>query len=171
MALANKVALVTGGAQGISYSTSQQLLKAGAKVTIIDMSEEVLSQSCKLLSDDYGADRVLGYPCDITNKQVFEKAFERTKEQFGSIDILVNNAGICNLTDWEKNLLVNLHGTMFGAYKAIDYMSTQKGGNGGVIINVASVIGVLPVPLANGSYSVSKSGIIAFSRSLPVWFQ
>ncbi|XP_019857508.1 PREDICTED: 15-hydroxyprostaglandin dehydrogenase [NAD(+)]-like [Amphimedon queenslandica] len=160
--LSEQSAVVTGGAQGIGLATSRLLLQSGAKVAIFDLSKDKLSTTCDELKREFGTDRVLSFHCDVTDEEQVVKGFALTKETFGSVDILVNNAGITSPKEWKKTLLINLHAPMFASYTAMEYM---KGSSKAVIVNVASMAGFCAIP-GNESYSASKSGLIAFTRSM-----
>lgn len=80
------------------------------------------------------------------------------------MDILVNNAGVNNEKNWEKTLQINLVSVISGTYLGWDYMSKQNGGEGGVIINMSSLAGLMPVA-QQPVYCASKHGIVGFTRS------
>ena len=94
-----------------------------------------------------------------------ESLFGQTKSSFGNIHLVCNNAGIIHERHWQKMLDVNLAGAIHGTQLGVEYMSTENGGEGGVIINVSSAAGLEIVPFSP-SYCASKHGLVAYSRSL-----
>ncbi|XP_029433422.1 15-hydroxyprostaglandin dehydrogenase [NAD(+)] isoform X2 [Rhinatrema bivittatum] len=78
---------------------------------------------------------------------------------------MINNAGINNEKHWKKTINVNLIGTIQGTYLALEYMKTQNGGEGGVIINMSSLAGLMPAAY-QPSYTASKYGIVGFTRAI-----
>lgn len=163
--LSGKVAIVTGAAQGIGLGTTTLLLKSGAKVAALDISETTLTKACDDLGKEFGTDNILPLQCDVTDKEAFVAVFGKVAKHFGSLDILVNNAGSADERDWEKMLLVNLHAVIRGTYTAMDHMSTKKGGKGGVVVNVSSLSGLVPTFGAR-VYTASKFGVVGFTRGL-----
>ncbi|XP_071036590.1 15-hydroxyprostaglandin dehydrogenase [NAD(+)] [Parasteatoda tepidariorum] len=157
-----KVAIVTGGAQGIGKSYCSLLLKMGMKVCICDIKEtpnELISDLQKIYKDD-----VIYQKCDVSSFSDFKNAFERTKQLFGRIDVVVNNAGIVNELEWKKMIEVNLIGVIHGIQLGFQYMSTENRNDGGFIINTISNTGVEPFPLAP-VYSGTKHAVVGLTRS------
>uniref|UniRef100_A0A8B8DW40 15-hydroxyprostaglandin dehydrogenase [NAD(+)] n=1 Tax=Crassostrea virginica TaxID=6565 RepID=A0A8B8DW40_CRAVI len=90
--------------------------------------------------------------------------FRRTKETFGRIDLVVNNAGIVHEVQWEKCIDINLNGTIRGTQLGLEYLRKDNGGNGGVILNMASLAGIFPVNYTP-VYCASKHAVIGYTRS------
>src|SRR5271157_3143175 len=166
--LKGRVAVVTGGAQGIGRAIVERLLASRAAVAVWDRDLELASQTCAELSGG-GAIRPVG--CDIRLLAAVEHARDATLEAFGRFDVLVNNAGIAgpNMTTWEYPieawtdvLQVNLTGTFHCCRAVVPIMIAQ---NYGRIVNVASIAGKEGNPNA-GAYSASKAGVIALTKSL-----
>ncbi len=168
MKLENKVALVTGGAQGIGRAIALLLVREGAKVAISDVnlarvqetSEEIQAQGKEALA-------VGG---NVANAQEAEAMVQKTMEKFGRIDILVNNAGITRdqvllrmkEEDWDSVLSVNLKGIFNCTKAALRPLLKQKGGK---IINIASVTGQMG-NAGQANYAASKAGVIGFTKSI-----
>ncbi|KAG5881902.1 hypothetical protein JTB14_004796 [Gonioctena quinquepunctata] len=161
-----KVALVTGGARGIGYHIAEQLLVAGAEAVILGdvLIDEMESATCKL-NAKFGENKALFQPCDVTKTEDMEKIFRCTKERFGKIDIVVNNAGILADGKWEQCLLINIHALVRGTLLGFQYMGTQNCGNGGYILNNASILGLEPF-YASPVYCGTKHFVIGFTRSM-----
>ncbi|XP_051761110.1 15-hydroxyprostaglandin dehydrogenase [NAD(+)] isoform X3 [Ctenopharyngodon idella] len=141
MSLHGKVALVTGGAQGIGRAVVEDLLGNGAKVALVDLNQSV-GEECKSdLDGQFGEDNCIFIQCDVTDGGKLKDAFQNTVEKFGRLDIVINNAGINNEKNWEKTIEVNLTSVIKGTYLALEHMSKEYGKEGGVIINVSSMAG------------------------------
>ncbi|KAK7143885.1 hypothetical protein R3I93_014903 [Phoxinus phoxinus] len=161
----DKVAVVTGAAQGLGRSFVEILLKNGSKVALIDVNKSVGNALKTTLDEDYGLDRAEFYAADVTSEEDFKGVLERIVEKFGRIDIMCNNAGIINEKQWEKTIAINLGGVVRGTYLALEHMKKENGGNGGVIINIASMAGLGPLPMAP-IYTATKHGVVGFSRAM-----
>lgn len=166
MGLANKVAIVTGGARGIGKSIARKLSQEGAAVVICDVLEEISATAEELRSE--GAN-VLPLKVDITDTEAVESMVQTAIEKLGSVDILVNNAGIVRdallvrmkESDWDAVIAVNLKGA-FNCTKAVARpMMKQRSGK---IVNIASVMGLIG-NIGQANYSASKAGIIGLTKS------
>ncbi|CAL1292587.1 unnamed protein product [Larinioides sclopetarius] len=158
------VAIVTGGAQGIGAAICKELLKKGYRICVADIQESKAEEFAKEQQRIYCEENVKAVRCDVTKESDYAKLFEQTLEHFKRVDVLVNNAGILLESDPRKTVEVNLVGPLFGCHAALKYMGKSNGGNGGVVINTASVAGVVPVPVIP-AYSASKHGVIGLTRS------
>ncbi|MCB5230181.1 MAG: 3-oxoacyl-[acyl-carrier-protein] reductase [Candidatus Cloacimonas sp.] len=163
----NKVTAVTGSARGIGYSIAEAFAKRGAISIILDINKEDVDLAVNKITEQ--GFKAHGYQLDVTNNEVVEQAFKQIVEEHGRIDVLINNAGITRDTlvlkmseeDWDRVLDVNLKGTFISTQKASRYMLKQRDG---VIINVASVIGISG-NAGQANYAASKGGVIAFTKS------
>ncbi|CAH0550956.1 unnamed protein product [Brassicogethes aeneus] len=183
-----KVAIVTGGGNGIGDSIVRHLVMNGTKAVIVaDTNEKVSLENMSKLNKEFGEDKVLFQKCDVSNREDLERmynlnnqniiyliiseVFECTKNRFHKVDIVVNNAGILADCMWEKTICVNIYGTVLGTLLGFEYMGNHNCcGNGGVIINVASILGLQP---CHGSpvYTGSKHFSVGFTRSIgDKWF-
>ncbi|KAF5303913.1 hypothetical protein FQA39_LY01698 [Lamprigera yunnana] len=161
-----KVALVTGGASGIGLACARELLKNGAKgVTIADINKENGMKALEALSNEFGEGKVIFDQIDVTDKNQFEECFKKITKEYGNVDILMNSAGIGNDVQWEKEVAVNLNGTINGTLLAIqNYIHNHKSSFEGVIVNFSSIFGVDPnevVPI----YSATKHAVIGLTRA------
>ena len=161
--LKNKVAVVTGGAQGFGLAIAKRFLVSGAQVVIWDIDEKIL-----LSVEEKNITKII---VDVTNFQKIEEATKETLSLFGRIDILVNNAGIAGpsyttweypIEEWQKIIDIDLSG-VFYCCKAI--VPVMKKNNYGRIINIASIAGKEGNPNAM-PYSAAKAGVIALTKSL-----
>lgn len=166
--LENKVALITGGAQGLGKAIAQGYSREGASLVISDINMEKLEEVEKELADS-GSD-VIALKHDVSSEEQWKSVIDKTIEKFGQLDIVVNNAGVgthgniesTSFEDWKKLLSVNLDGvflgTKYGAQAMID------NGNKGSIINMSSIAGLVGDSELL-AYSASKGGIRLFSKS------
>jgi len=166
--LNGRVAVVTGGAQGIGRAIVERFLASGAAVAIWDRD---LALARKTADDLERAGRLHAFAVDVRNYADVERAREETRKAFARIDILVNNAGIAgpNVTTWEYPLdawrevmAVNLDGPFHCCRAVAPLMIAQ---NYGRIVNIASIAGKEGNPNAP-AYSGSKAGVIALTKSL-----
>ena len=158
MRLENKVAVVTGGAQGLGKEMAVRFAKEGAKVVAVDMQDL-----------PYKGKNVEGKILNVTDTKAVQTFYDEVIDSYGKIDILVNNAGITadsmtrKMTDeqWNKVLDVNLKG-VFNLTRHIGPQMEQNGG--GSIINISSVVGIFG-NIGQANYAASKAGIIGLTKT------
>ncbi len=165
MKLKNKVAIVTGAAQGIGKGIALALAKEGANVIVSDIrdAKEVVKEI-----ESFNV-KAMFIKVDISKRQEVEKMVEMVLKKFGKIDVLVNNAGVYpfkTLTemeeeDWDKVLDINLKGTFNCTKAVLPTMIKNKGGN---IINISSIAALVGFQNLT-HYSASKAGIIGFTKA------
>jgi NAD(P)-dependent dehydrogenase (short-subunit alcohol dehydrogenase family) len=164
--LKNRVAVVTGGAQGIGFAVAQRFIDSGARVVLWDIDAPLLSRATAALGD-----AASGASVELTDEAAVAQATQAVLSQHGHIDILVNNAGITGgngptweLTPevWRRTIDVNLIGPYLTCHAVVPAMIQQGYGR---IVNVASVAGKEGNPNAS-HYSASKAGLIALTKSL-----
>ncbi|RVE64217.1 hypothetical protein OJAV_G00144510 [Oryzias javanicus] len=165
MSLGEKVAVVTGSAKGIGRAIAETFLQNGAKVVLLDVDESTGKNLKKVFNQKFGEEKTLFIRCNVESEEEIKAAFERTVTTFGSIDILCNNAGILSEDQWERSVSVNLGGVIRMTYAALEKMNQQSGGQGGVVVNTASVGGLGPLPSCP-VYSATKHGVIGFTRAM-----
>ncbi len=162
--LKNKVAVVTGGAQGFGLAIVERFLSSSAKVVIWDKDKEMMN-SLKLGGD------VLNIEADVTDFESVEAATKTTLDHHSSIDILVNNAGIAGpsyktweypLKDWQDVIDIDLNGVFYCCKSVVPFMISN---NYGRIVNISSIAGKEGNPNAM-PYSAAKAGVIALTKSL-----
>ena len=166
--LKDRVAVVTGAAQGIGLAVAKRMLASGARVSIWDRDRSLLDQTTKVLGQP---DRVQGLAVDIADIAGVEEAAKATLSRFGKIDILVNNAAVVgpNAATWEyppeafrEVVNVGLVGTFYCCRTVVPYMIAA---NYGRIVNISSVAGKEGNPKAP-AYSSMKAAVIALTKSL-----
>jgi 2-dehydro-3-deoxy-L-rhamnonate dehydrogenase (NAD+) len=166
--LKNRVAIVTGGAQGIGLAVTNRILASGGKVSIWDRDKPLLDKTLAALAV---GDRVQGLTVDIADLAAVEGATKQASAQFGKIDILVNNAAIVgpNAPTWEyppeafRDVVnVGLIGTFYCCRAVVPHMIAA---NYGRIVNISSVAGKEGNPKAP-AYSAMKAAVIGLTKSL-----
>ncbi|KAF2902910.1 hypothetical protein ILUMI_03276 [Ignelater luminosus] len=164
--LKGKVALITGGAVGIGFSCAKEILRFGAQaVVIIDIDETKGQLAAKELAEEFGPEKVLFIKVDVTKSDELEDAIKKTISTWKKIDVMINNAAILNDGLWELEIFININALVQGNLLGLKYMSKKTGGNGGVIINMSSIVALQATP-ACPIYSGTKNFVIGFSRSL-----
>jgi 3-oxoacyl-[acyl-carrier protein] reductase len=167
-ALEDKVAIITGAAQGMGLCTSQEFARRGAVSIMVDINEEKLA---KVIESVRAIDaRALNLVMDVSKKDQWTETVKRVHDQFGSIDILVNNAATSKTTpfeeipedEWDHIFAVNVKGVLFGCQAVSRYMRKQKSGR---IINMASQAGKTGGLLIGAHYSASKAAVICMTKS------
>jgi NAD(P)-dependent dehydrogenase (short-subunit alcohol dehydrogenase family) len=166
--LDNKVAIITGSAQGIGRQIALAMAKAGADISVIDLNEPRCEEVLKEIHTI--GRRAIALGCDITDEKQVGGMAHKVLVEFGHIDILVNNAGWqyvasvedSSLEQWDKTMSVNLRGPFLCSRAVIPQMRKQ---GKGVIINVTSRAGRVPKALA-AAYGASKFGLNGFTQCL-----
>jgi all-trans-retinol dehydrogenase (NAD+) len=167
MDLADKCAIITGGAMGIGLATCKRLLAESTMVTIWDIDKAALKKAEKDLAG-YGT--VYLHQCDVTNNRQVQKHVKIARKEMGSIDILINNAGYVSggdflerpIEDWEKTVDVNLKALLYTTYAVLPGMYKR---DCGFIVNISSAAGTIGVPDLS-VYSATKWGVWGLTESL-----
>jgi 2-dehydro-3-deoxy-L-rhamnonate dehydrogenase (NAD+) len=166
--LKERVAIVTGGAQGIGLAVANRMLASGARLAIWDRDRPLLEETVKRVAKP---DRVHSWVIDIADLAAVEAATRATFDHFGKIDILINNAAIVgpNAPTWEyppeafRDVVnIGLIGTFYCCRAVVPHMIAA---NYGRIVNLASIAGKEGNPRAP-AYSSMKAGVIALTKSL-----
>ena len=168
MSLNGKVALVTGAAQGIGRAIAMRLASEGASIVATDINGALVEQTSIAI-------RELGYEAipveaDIGDIDDIDRVVEAAMSAFGRIDILVNNAGVTryadimdlSVEDWDRIHRVNARGTFFCLQRVAREMIER--GDGGRIINIASIAGKGYSGTSNAAYAASKGAVISMTH-------
>jgi 3-oxoacyl-[acyl-carrier protein] reductase len=168
MELKGKVALVTGGGQGIGQVIGNHLAKIGAHVVFGDINLKNAEKSAEDVSASGGkASAIL---LNVTDPENVKVSFDSIKSEFKSLDILINNAGITKdglfvrmkEDDWDRVLAVNLKGSFLCGQQAAKHMMKQRQG---AIVNIASIVGIMG-NAGQANYSASKAGLIGLTKTM-----
>ncbi|WP_163100745.1 3-oxoacyl-ACP reductase FabG [Peribacillus alkalitolerans] len=167
MRLKDKVAIITGGANGIGWEAVQVFLREGASVAIADFDEENGSQ--RLSSLQGYIENTAFFQVNVADRASVDRMVERVLQRFGKIDILINNAGITrdamltklSVDDFQKVLDVNLTGVFHCTQAVVPTMISQGFGK---IINTSSVSGVYG-NVGQTNYAAAKSGLIGMTKT------
>jgi NAD(P)-dependent dehydrogenase (short-subunit alcohol dehydrogenase family) len=171
MRLADKVALITGGASGMGASMARVFAREGAKVVVADMLEDEGKKIAAEITQANGA--AIYQRLDVTSEADWQAAIAATLAAYGKLDILVNDAGISgsavdDLFDtaaWEKIMAVNATGTFLGMKHAIPLM---KQAGGGSIVNISSISGVTGQRGIHVAYNASKGAVRTLTKAAAV---
>ena len=165
--LNNRVAIVTGGAQGFGLAISQRFIEAGAKVIIWDIDENAIKKTLDKIDSQNLSHQIV----DVSNFENINKNLSEAESKHGKIDIFINNAGIAGinttvaeypLDEWNKVINLNLNSVFYCCKAVVPLMIKNDYGR---IVNIASIAGKEGNPNAS-AYSTSKAGIIALTKSL-----
>ncbi|MFA9491469.1 MAG: 3-oxoacyl-[acyl-carrier-protein] reductase [Anaerolineales bacterium] len=169
MKLKNKVAVITGAAQGIGRAIATTLAQQGANVVVSDIQLEKAETTAKEIMAETGQ-KVIAVHADVVDSASVKAMIDRTIDEFERIDILVNNAGTTRdglimrmkEVDWDLVLNINLKGTFNCSKAVVRPMMKQHYGR---IVNITSVSGLIG-QVGQTNYSASKAGIIGFTKAL-----
>jgi len=168
--LFNRVAIITGGAQGLGQAICMRLASEGCHVVVADINLEKAQQTADLVKATYPAQKVLAAMVDVTNEDQVEKMVKLAEDSFGRVDILIANAGILIAEEisefpaekWKAVIMVNLFGYFLCAKHVSKIMKKQ---HSGVIIEINSKSGKKG-SFKNSAYAASKFGGIGFTQSI-----
>ena len=173
--LSGRVALVTGGGQGVGRGIAVLLARQNARVVVNDYFEDRAARTAQEIRESGG--EATGIAADVTDLESVEAMVKRTGKEFGPVDILVNNAGNAGATgsladmryfwetdpgDWEKYLSVNLYGVMNSCHACVGSMVERGYGRIVTIISDAGRAGEAKL----AAYSAAKAGAAGFMRAL-----
>lgn len=168
--LKEKVAIITGAAQGIGAAKARLFASEGAKVVMTDIDQEALQRTADQIIESGG--EVLALVHDVSSEENWQSIVKKTVENFGAVHILVNNAGITSyknieeetLEGWERVQAVNTRGVFLGMKYTVPEI--RKAG-GGSIINVSSVFGIIGGG-GEASYHASKGAVRLLTKTAAV---
>jgi NAD(P)-dependent dehydrogenase (short-subunit alcohol dehydrogenase family) len=170
MSLQKKVAIVTGGGQGIGKAIAKRFLEEGLKVVLAEIDEEAGKET---ESEFKSLGSIEFIQTDVSDENSVKKLIGKTKNDFGDIDVLVNNAAIANpenspvtelsLESWNKTISINLTGTFICTKHSVPLLRKAKG----TIINIASTRALMSEPNTE-AYSAAKGGILALTHALAI---
>ncbi len=164
--IAGKIALVTGAGSGLGEATARRFAEEGAHVVITDINAEHAESVCQDITAAGGSAE--HHYQDVTDELAWDTLVGMILKDHGKLDVVVNNAGIVirgsvedtTLDDWRRTQAVNLDAVFLGTRAAVKGMK----GNGGSIINISSIEGMVGEPTA-AAYNASKGGVRIFTKS------
>lgn len=163
--MTGKVAIVTGGSDGIGLATARLLARRGAQVVICGRRQEMLDQAVASVSAEGG--KIEGVQLDVTDYDAFTALIDNTAAKHGRVDMLVNNAmsthyapiSKLSMDHWRKDFAVNADAVFVGTKAAMRVMEAQGGGS---IVNISSTTAIRAMANYAG-YSASKAALIQFT--------
>lgn len=169
MRLDGKVAIITGAASGMGAATARLFAREGAKVVIADMLEEEGRRVASSIGAAARFERL-----DVTDEASWKAAVAATRQHFGRLDILVNNAGVSGSAEqdlfsteaWHRIMGVNATGVFLGIKHAVAAMIAC--GNGGSIVNLSSIAGIIGSEFNHMAYNASKAAVRLMTKSTAV---
>jgi 3-oxoacyl-[acyl-carrier protein] reductase len=164
-------AIITGSSQGIGAVTAKRFADEGANVVVTSRTQEKIDEVAAEINESDRPGEAIAVECDVRDRDSVEALVEATVEEFGSVDCMVNNAGASFMAGfddisengWKTIVDINLHGTFHGAQVAGQQM--QKQGDGGTIINFASVAGTMGSQYMS-HYGAAKAAVVNLTTSL-----
>ncbi|XP_063822235.1 15-hydroxyprostaglandin dehydrogenase [NAD(+)]-like [Ostrinia nubilalis] len=167
-----KVCIVTGGAAGVGAGIVKTLLWENARfVAFLDIAEREGSFLEAELFAKFGALRAKFIKCDISDEEQLGAAFRQVFDKYRRLDIVVNNAAVLSADDhaYKKIVDVNFSATVNSTLNALDIMGVDKGGKGGTVVNVSTLLALRPKP-SLPVYSATKIAVLQFSNSIGAEF-
>lgn len=170
--LRGRVALITGAGSGLGKAIAEGYSQFGAAVSVVDINPETAQSVAEGIRAAGG--KAIAVQGDVTREDQAQAAVARTLEALGKINILVANAGIgdrnpaeeMTIEQWDRVMAVNLRGVWLFDHEVGKHMIER--GEGGSIINMASIAGQIGITTGNANYSASKGGVIALTRCLAI---
>ena len=162
-----KIAFITGGASGLGLAMARSFSAAGMKVVIADIEQSALDVAVASFSDSNA--EVLGIQLDVTDRIAMQAAADQTEAEFGKIHVVCNNAGVAvggaidkmSFEDWDWVMKVNVDGVINGVQTFLPRILAH--GEGGHIVNTASMAGHMPVPRLS-VYNTGKFAVVGMSE-------
>ena len=164
--LAGRIAVITGGAQGLGFAIAEQFIAEGARVLLGDLNIDDTRAAAQALG---GSEVARAVACDVTSASEVDHLIAAAVEEFGSVDVMVNNAGITRdatlrkMTEQQFDDVISVHlkGTWNGTRSAATIMREQ---GSGAIINMSSISGKVGF-VGQTNYSAAKAGIIGLTKA------
>ncbi len=169
MNLKDRVSIVTGAAQGLGRAIAMELARRGSDIVVCDVDSEGAKAAVRDV-ESLGR-RGLSLEVDVSKASDVSGMVDRVMKDFGRIDILVNNAGICQVVtieemteeNWDRVMAVNVKGVFLCSKAVMGIMKRQRSGR---IVNMGSIAGKVGGIATGANYSVSKAGVICFTKAL-----
>lgn len=165
-----KLALVTGGAQGLGAATGRRLVEEGARVVLSDLNEDGAAETAAAICADHGEGTAAAIRHDVADPGDWDRVIAFVKDRLGGLSVLVNNAGIgirgdietCTLEDWRRGFAVNVDSIFLGCQRALPLMAEHQPGS---IVNISSIAGLIASETMP-AYNASKAAVWMLSKSI-----
>ncbi len=165
-----KLALVTGGAQGLGRAHCIRLAQEGARVLASDINADGAAETAQIINSEIGEGTAFSVAHDVTDPSAWEAAVDAAREHLGGLNVLVNNAGIgvggniesCDFADWQRCFDINVNSIFHGCQKALPLMREHAPGS---IINISSIAGLIASDTMP-AYNSSKAAVWMLSKSI-----
>src|SRR5215472_7922000 len=170
--LRDKVAFITGGASGIGLGIASAFIDAGIKAVLADLREDHIDEAMAGFAKRAQSQSVHAVRLDVTDRKAMAAAADETERVFGKVHVLVNNAGVgitgpfkgITYADWDFGLAVNLGGVINGLQTFLPRIRAH--GEGGHVVNTASLAALVPMPAAFVTYVAAKAAVVAISETI-----
>jgi NAD(P)-dependent dehydrogenase (short-subunit alcohol dehydrogenase family) len=172
--VAGKIALITGGAQGLGEAAARMLAREGARVVVTDVNARGAEAVAQALNAER-AGTAIAIAHDVTDEAQWTQAFEETERAFGGLHVLVNNAGIAftrnledtTLAEWRRVHAIDLDGVFLGCKLSLPLMekTVKATGLGGSIVNISSIAGIIAGHNL-AAYNSAKAAVRHLSKSV-----
>jgi NAD(P)-dependent dehydrogenase (short-subunit alcohol dehydrogenase family) len=170
--LTGKVAFVTGGGSGIGLGIAGAFVNAGMKVVLADRRQDHLDSALAEFRQRGQSQSVHGIRLDVTDRAAMAAAADETERVFRKVHVLVNNAGVgiqgpfkgITFADWDFGLAVNLGGVVNGLQTFLPRIRAH--GEGGHIVNTASLAALVPMPAPFVTYVAAKAAVVSISETI-----
>lgn len=168
----DKVAFITGGASGIGLGIAGAFVGAGMKVVLADLRQDHIDAALAVFKERDQSKRVHAIRVDVTDRSIMADAADETERVLGKVHVLVNNAGVgiqgpfkgITYADWDFGLAVNLGGVINGLQTFLPRIRAH--GEGGHIVNTASLAALVPMPAQYVIYVAAKAAVVTISETI-----
>lgn len=172
MRLKDKVAIITGGGNGLGEADARLFSKEGAHVVVSDIDERRGLEVVREINDSGGS--AAFFPADVSSKEHWGALLEHALKSFGRLDILVNNAGISSnafgeddVDAWERVMAINAKSVYLGTQLAGEIMKKQGKGS---IVNISSIFGLVGGETGHPAYHASKAAVRNVTKAFALRF-
>jgi NAD(P)-dependent dehydrogenase (short-subunit alcohol dehydrogenase family) len=168
----DKVAFITGGASGIGLGIAGAFVEAGMRVVLADLRQDHIDAALGAFRERGQSKNVHAIRVDVTDRAAMAAAADQTERVFGKVHVLVNNAGVgiqgpfkgITYADWDFGLAVNLGGVINGLQTFLPRIRAH--GEGGHIVNTASLAALVPMPAQFVIYVAAKAAVVTISETI-----
>ena len=170
--LEGKAAFVTGGASGIGLGIVKRFVENGMKVVIADLRQDHIDEAVEYFESRQQGRNIRAIRLDVTDREAMVRAADEAERVFGHMHVVVNNAGVgiegplkeATYDDWDFALAVNLGGVVNGVQTFVPRI--KKHGEGGHVVNTASLAGLVVMPSHMAMYATAKTAVVALSEAI-----